>query len=322
MVDVLVVGAGIAGLLAATRLTEGGLKVRVLEKSRGYGGRMATRRMGEAVFDYGAQYFTVRTPTFAAHVERWVSDGLIREWFRKFPNEESSTGHPRYIGISGMTTVPKALAAALDIELESKVEAAYWTGSSWRLRLAGGAERQGRFLFLSTPVPQAVEILRAGGGDLMESGRMDEAIGIRYERSLTAMVLFDQASEVGGFGGMKSGHPDLSWIADNHLKGISPVPGSITIHSSYDFGKEFWDADPKAWSARLIEAAREVCPGEVVEVRPHRWGYNIPVNPLEDTVFLKRREHLVLAGDGFGGPRVEGSAVSGIDAAERLLDII
>ena len=46
--DIVVVGAGIAGLMASTYLSKAGYKVAVLEKSRGVGGRMATRRIEDA----------------------------------------------------------------------------------------------------------------------------------------------------------------------------------------------------------------------------------------------------------------------------------
>ena len=44
----IVIGAGIAGLLAARQLAEAGRDVTVLDKGRGVGGRLATRRIGEA----------------------------------------------------------------------------------------------------------------------------------------------------------------------------------------------------------------------------------------------------------------------------------
>lgn len=53
--DCLIVGAGISGLLAGITLAAEGLRVCILEKGRGLGGRMATRRNGSAVFDHGAQ---------------------------------------------------------------------------------------------------------------------------------------------------------------------------------------------------------------------------------------------------------------------------
>ena len=71
-----VVGGGISGLLLARTLRQRGAKVVVLEKSRGLGGRLATKRVGEAVFDQGAQYFTAKTDRFAALVEVWRDLGI------------------------------------------------------------------------------------------------------------------------------------------------------------------------------------------------------------------------------------------------------
>lgn len=51
---VVVVGAGIAGLMCARELAATGVDVVVVDKGRGVGGRMATRRFGGAVFDHGA----------------------------------------------------------------------------------------------------------------------------------------------------------------------------------------------------------------------------------------------------------------------------
>jgi predicted NAD/FAD-dependent oxidoreductase len=56
---IVVVGAGISGCVSAFRLAEAGHDVTLLEKGRGLGGRMSTRRMGGARIDHGAQFFTV-----------------------------------------------------------------------------------------------------------------------------------------------------------------------------------------------------------------------------------------------------------------------
>ncbi|MFW5789075.1 MAG: FAD-dependent oxidoreductase [Spirochaetota bacterium] len=55
--DVPVVGAGIAGLTAARRLVDASLDVTVLDKGRGVGGRMATRRFGGATRRFGGATF-------------------------------------------------------------------------------------------------------------------------------------------------------------------------------------------------------------------------------------------------------------------------
>jgi renalase len=74
-VKVAIVGAGIAGLSCALRLQQDGCNVAVLDKGRGAGGRMSTRRIampggegagGEVAFDHGAQYLTI--PNFTMPV--------------------------------------------------------------------------------------------------------------------------------------------------------------------------------------------------------------------------------------------------------------
>ena len=75
----IVVGAGISGLLAAGALQGEGWNVTVLDKGRGVGGRMATRRVGGGTFDHGAQFFTVRGERFAGLVEDWLEAGVAAE---------------------------------------------------------------------------------------------------------------------------------------------------------------------------------------------------------------------------------------------------
>lgn len=65
----LIIGGGMAGLTAATLLQQQDIEVTILDKGRGIGGRLATRRVedpgaGLGVFDYGAQYCTAQTPLF------------------------------------------------------------------------------------------------------------------------------------------------------------------------------------------------------------------------------------------------------------------
>ena len=69
----------------------------MLDKGRGVGGRMATRRFGGASFDHGTQFFTVRGDRFGDLVEGWISAGAAAEWARGFADAEGQRppdGHP------------------------------------------------------------------------------------------------------------------------------------------------------------------------------------------------------------------------------------
>ncbi len=86
--DVLIVGAGLSGLVAARELTKKGLNVTVLDKGRSVGGRLATRRIADGVADHGAQFFTARTNTFKAEVKQWLDAGLISvSWLERWQYE-------------------------------------------------------------------------------------------------------------------------------------------------------------------------------------------------------------------------------------------
>ena len=109
-----IVGAGIAGLSCAERLQAAGHAVRVFDKGRGAGGRMATRRValpsGDVAFDHGAQYFTARDPHFATMVAEWHASGVVAPW--------PSAGDDAWVGTPGMNAVVKAMAQPLAVAVE------------------------------------------------------------------------------------------------------------------------------------------------------------------------------------------------------------
>jgi predicted NAD/FAD-dependent oxidoreductase len=184
--DAVVIGGGIAGLSAAGALAAAGRRVLVLDKSRGVGGRMATRRIGGAVCDHGAQFFTVRTGEFATVVEDAVRAAAVAEWCRGFSRDGSigadgngtgeigaGDGHPRYRGGRGMTDLPKWLAARLGewgdaVEIRTAAKVASIAAADGGVRITIDREGSGSEIVaasgvvLTPPVPQAA--MRSGMG--------------------------------------------------------------------------------------------------------------------------------------------------------------
>lgn len=86
---VAVVGAGMAGAAAARALLDEGIAVHVFDKSRGPGGRLATRRAawvdahGQSrvtAFDHGAPWFSAHDSRFLRAVELAVRCGAVTTW--------------------------------------------------------------------------------------------------------------------------------------------------------------------------------------------------------------------------------------------------
>ena len=107
--------------------------------------------------------------------------------------------------------------------------------------------------------------------------------------------------------------------ADNQMKGISAKP-AVTIQATHAFSLEHWDGDRPASGRLLLEAAAEWLGAGIKTFQIHGWRYSKPMRvETQACVILNQFPPLVLAGDAFAGPRVEGAALSGWAAAEAIL---
>lgn len=326
----IVVGAGIAGLMAANRLQDAGWRVTVLDKGRGVGGRMATRRVDDATFDHGAQFFTVRGDGFRRCVTRWEQDGIAAAWSNGFAAHDGTrkhSEHPRYHGIGGMTAIPKALAAGLDVHVSTQVTRVNVEGGVWQVIAKNAATDSERtfsaaHLLMTPPAPQTLALMQSGNVTLPED--ITAALqAIAYDPCYTLMVRLDAPSTVPEPGAVTMPGEPLRWIGDNQQKGISDVP-AVTIHAGTDFTREHFEAEREQVAALMLDAARGYLgSGNVLSYQLHRWRYSQAVQRHpEPTLISLKPAPVVFAGDAFGGARVEGAAVSGMAAAGALAALI
>jgi predicted NAD/FAD-dependent oxidoreductase len=318
-VDYLVIGAGISGLACAEALHKAGRSVVVLDKGRGFGGRLATRRMDGARIDHGAQYFTVRDERFRKYVDEWLAAGVIREWFRHLPIDSNPEGYPRYCGVNGMTDVPKYLARALTVHRSQQVVEVVKELGYWELHTQVGDRFEGRHLVVAAPLPQAMSILQTSGVNWARDD-LPKLNKIAYEKGLAALVVLNGPSGIPDPGGMKVDSEVINWIGDNQQKGISPDVSAVTIHGTADFSAKHWDTPDSLRGQLMLDAAAPYLKSKVTNIACHRWGFTTPLNPWPEASYHNFEIALSLAGDAFGGPRVEGAFLSGLHAAETLLN--
>jgi predicted NAD/FAD-dependent oxidoreductase len=320
MIDVIVIGAGISGLLCATELQRAGLSVCVLDKGRAVGGRMATRYQGQARFDHGAQFFTVRERRFQRYVDAWQQAGVIQQWFQYGSNDSNADGYPRYCGRFGMTDVTKYLSDLLEVHTSQTVVELKRVRGHWELRTASNKMFRCHSLIITAPVPQALSLLDTTGLDYA-GAELPVLRSIRYARGLAILAILNGPSGLSNYGAYQVADPIINWIADNQLKGIS-TESAITIHASAAFADDYWDAPDDTSSRMMLDAAAPYLLSTIREFSCHRWGFTLPLNPYPQWYFHNPDINLILAGDGFGGPRVESAALSGLSASDALLETL
>jgi hypothetical protein len=94
----------------------------------------------------------------------------------------------------------------------------------------------------------------------------------------------------------------------------------VTIHATHAFSLENWDRDREESARSLLDAAAPWLGAAITTYQFHGWRYSKPMCVDQvPCVLVSQSPPLVLAGDAFAGPRVEGAALSGWAAAETIL---
>jgi renalase len=321
----IVVGAGISGLVAARELSAAGWRVVVLDEGSGVGGRTATCRIENGTFDHGAQFFTVRSERFENLVAGWLEAGVVEEWTRGFADAEgkhNDDGHARYRGSEGMISIPSYLAYGLDVRTgEQVVEVNVWD-RAWELRTGSGRREIGATLLLTAPVPQSLALIESGDYTLPDGAHYNLK-NISYAPCLALLALLDGPTGVPEPGGMQIKGEPLDWIGDNQRKGISEAP-SITVHAGPEWSRKHFEADEAEITASLLSFTGEQLgtdlTSKTVQTSIARWRYSWVTQPHpEPCLVASEKPSLIFAGDAFGEAKVEGAALSGLAAADRVL---
>jgi len=306
--DCIVIGAGLSGLAAARTLQDAGLGVLLLDKGRRVGGRMASRHFEGAHFDYGAQFFTARDPVFRRVIDGFLGTAVAIPWFDR-------EGETRYCSPLGMNALPQYLAEGLRLVCGVTVAAVRRDKNLWRVVTGDGDVYSSEVLVVTTPVPQALTLL-----DLNAEVRKDLST-IDYHRCLAILAVLEGDSAIPAPGFLRISKEPLQTLADNGQKGLEGVVTGVTILADPAFSLRHWET-PKEEAARLLLAAAAPWLGSsVTHWRYHRWRYSQPVQTFDARCYgVEGGPPLVLAGDAFGGPRVEGAFLSGVAAANWLLE--
>jgi predicted NAD/FAD-dependent oxidoreductase len=321
-----VVGAGFAGTSCARRLAQAGCVVELFDKSRGVGGRMATRRAQwidadgaahQAAFDHGAPAFSARTAAFREFIEEAVGDGVLARWEPVMApgSHENLDGLALWVATPDMPALCRRQAAQLPLTLSRTVdELVRGSDGGWRLHAQGELVGDGVFdaVVLAMPPAQAAALLAPHREDWTRQAR-----AVPMQPCWTLM-----GAEGGTPPPWDAAWPQrgpLAWIIRNASKpGRKPPAEGLThwvVHATAAWSATFLESSSDKVQATLQDELARVLgrPVRWAHAAVHRWRYALA--PRSDGAhppcWWDAALGLGACGDFFSGAGVEGAWLSG-----------
>lgn len=307
---VLVVGAGVAGLTLARRLSQNGEKVTVFEKSPGVGGRLATRRGEGWIWDHGLVDIQPSDVPPETYLD-WQSLGILEN--RKDQPQLS------WICSEGMTQLPKKLEVGFEVIRNCKIDLVRVGpgGKVWMIRDEEGNWHHGNKLVLAIPAPQAELILDGSFPQQMISLK-ESLLRIKYRPTLTVLGLINR----GRFPELKLKTDRIVEICiDNGEKGIRNSLGALTLHLTADYSRKNFDKPDKVVLTEIKNWVKKKMGAEITGMVVKRWRFSQVTHSLEEPFLAaKLTSPLFVIGDGFCGGGIKGALLSANSLADHLLN--
>lgn len=345
MTMVVIVGAGMAGLAAAQVLQQHGVGCTIFEKSRGVGGRAATRRVDGFAFDHGAQYVKAPSVQLEALMRDSHAVELARDVWTFDAHGQVQQGDPqqnadaKWTWHGGITALAKTLAVALDIRFNTQVGWIVRTPTNTYQIYAdtGTLLAEADYVLLTPPPPQIVHLLRESTLPAQQRHDLLAMLEpVSYRPCLSVTLAYARRPELPWYAAINTDrqHP-ITWLACEHDKPArAPQPnGLFTAQMSPEFSRAHWgeavkgtygtDAAPlPAYIATIHTLVEQVVGQELgtpLWANVHRWRYALPEAGVSFERLNASGSGLFFAGDFTSGRgRVHLAIESGWQAGERI----
>lgn len=325
MFDVAIIGAGVAGLTVAQQLRLAGYRVVVVEKSRGVGGRVATRRLYDTRADHGLRYLEGKGEFLQGLVKILCERQILEVWQDTISQFSPATTY--YVAPEGMNAVAKFLAKDLEIWLNHRVESISLNNQeSWQLNFAANNDElleslTAKAVVVAIPAPQALVLLET----VVSEEVLRKLRSIEFDPCITVMAGYssDRQCDRSEKAVLFPEDDNLAWIGLDSSKRLNSEAPVFVIQSSAKFAQLYLETEDLQPVARelLACAAKQFIPwlDNPVFFQVHRWRYAFPRHSLGE-MFLDAQTSLPLicCGDWCGGNLVESALASGFSTAQII----
>ena len=336
--QVAVIGAGIAGATCARALKLAGHSVHVFDKSRGPGGRLATRRvewvdrLGQRCtsrLDHGAVGITARTAPFQAFVSEALRAGGLAEWTPALASGSSAVRDDErcYVPVPDMPSLCRRQLVGAAATWSFAVDDLHKGALGWQLQ--AGSERHPEpfdAVVLALPPAQAAALL-----GLHRSDWARHASVAPMQPCWTLMGITDASKDAPhdalGWDLARPSTGPLEWVLRNDARpGRARVPGQAhwVLHARLGWSRRHLE-QPAAWVQQQMQAALVDYLGRPVDwhhCAVHRWRYALPQArkiAAAESFWWDAAQGLGICGDFLGGSGAEGAWLSAQSLSAAML---
>ncbi len=298
--DCIILGAGISGLTLARRLSHKGRRVLVVEKSRGVGGRMATRRDENATYDHGAQFYKIPLNSTPTLDNPWSESELAVTWFH-----DQTAIYKAVPG--GLTRLAKQLAKNLNIVFEQKAVSVQ-QGPVLTVVCESGQQYTSNELFLSAPLPQSLELLSKS-----QIAYPKELAQIHYASALVGLFeVQSESAQIQKINYLQDISPEIYSISNQLSKKVS-TSLAFTVVMQPDWSREHFEKNESDTIKRVEEIFSRYLRFQdssflIRKQQLKKWRFSHPLATHTSAhVVVGENKNIFLLGDAFGGPSIAGA---------------
>lgn len=337
--DVLVVGAGVAGLACARELVRQGRRVLVIDRAGGVGGRCASKTLHGHRVDYGPAFLHGSSPHFLGLVEQLESSATGASLLTGWPHAVREArlacqpaafqpGQRRMAVREGVSALPRMLAAGLDLRPGTTIHLVRAMKGGFEALTTDGRYFTAPRLVLALAGPQTLRLLEPLAGQLSDARvAVEDLSAIPYAAALTLVAGYSRSEDPG----FDIWYPLETTILHAIIHDSAKRPGGservMVLQARPRYSQEHADVDSDEWARDLAWEAGEVLgrwAGDPAWSWSHRWRWaRIPAGEraLGGPRWLANGDDsaLGLCGDAFtDATGVEGAFLSGVGLARQL----
>ena len=325
MKKIAIIGAGLSGLVLAREI-KAHAHVTVFDKSRGLGGRMATRYQDAFSFDHGAQYFRAKKPEFEAFLQPFKDAGLVQDWHPTLVSlspgcdpRPSSDTIGFYVAAPRMTALAKTLAEGFEVLTAQEIVTITRSDGGWNLATSSGTQFGPFDWVVSTaPAPQTKRLFPDTFHRYaeLEATHMAGCFALLLGFTEPACLPWDAA---------KVDASPIGWISVNSSKPGRPDGYSLVVQTTNAWAEAQLEK-PREWVEReLISALSSLADidGTQATYRSlHRWRFASTPTPAALPYLLDVDNYLAACGDWCIKGRVEAAYTSSSALAAALIPLV